>query len=113
MKQSAARVASFNYVEEQLGFKIKMSVMSPDDVNEEGNSAKWSDIKLANVQMEEKRVKARIKLESLRNQLTSEVRMWTRVVEKYAKMDNLSRSQKAQTYRRTVSPTSSPVLAAT
>ena len=62
---------------------------------EEGKGARRSDIKLANPHQEEKRVKARKKLKSLRSQLTSEARMWTRVLEMYAKFDNLFKSQKA------------------
>ena len=57
MEQTVERLTSFDYGKEQLGFKIKIPVMSPYDMIEEGKSAKRSDIKLANLLHEEKRLR--------------------------------------------------------
>ena len=88
---SVVNVTAFNFGEVQLGFNIKMPVIAPDVEK----SPTMQDIKVANEQQEEKRVKARKKIKNMKSQLTCECKCWKKVVEKYSMMDNLSGSQKA------------------
>ena len=62
----------------------------------EGSADKQkSDIKLADPQLESERNRLRKFITSSKRQVTSKINSWSKMVDKYQKMDSLSYSQKA------------------